>query len=244
MLWVAVCLELYVPPLRLACLLSVSPFIFSLRSFLSLRLSRVSGAIVCLRLVYEEHWFTREVWLARTRSVRRGGAGGNMNEFTPVLYFYPFIPKFSHQRSSCLHADTSSLTFPLRARQWVCVCTEPDGQPTLARGSFLWPGQCVSRRLAGVSGASSSFQLHSLTPGPLQRAFATQPLLSHFEILQHTNSTWFPTFIKSDRLRLWDLLRRRGWGGGGGGVKYSKTGKNIESGFHGSAGNGKSWTKM
>lgn len=148
-----------------------------------------------------------------------GGEGGgrNMNEFTPVLYFYPFIPKFSHQCSSSLHADTSSRTFPLRARQWVCVCAEPDGRPTLARGSFLWPGQCVSRRLAGVSGASSSFQLHSLTPGPLQRAFATQPLLSHFEILQHTNSTWFPAFIKSDRLRLWDLLRRRRWGGGEGG---------------------------
>lgn len=80
---------------RLACLLSVSPFIFSLRSFPSLRLSRVSGAIVCLRLVYEEHWFTHEVWLARTRSVRRGGGGEiwmNLLQYSISTLLFPNSP--------------------------------------------------------------------------------------------------------------------------------------------------------
>lgn len=128
MLRVAVCFELCVP-LSLEVGMpsfchSFSPFIFSLRSFLSLRLSRVRGAIVCLRLVYEEHWFTREVWLARTRSVRRG-VGGEKYEWiyssTLFLPFYSQILPSMFFLSTCWYLE-SHFSTGVCARASVSVC--------------------------------------------------------------------------------------------------------------------------
>ena len=124
-----------------------------------------------------------EVWLAGTRR-------GEKYEWicptpTPPPPYSQILPS-SFFLSKCSSA-TSSHTFPLvcmHVCQRECICAKPEGRPTLARGSFLWPGQCVSRRAAGVSGASSSFQLHSLTLGPLHRVFATSHCLVIFEILQ------------------------------------------------------------
>lgn len=108
-----------------------------------------------------------EVWLACVGSRR------NMNEFTPVLHFlifyFPTIPTSFLLSKCCLCYFQSHFSSGV----CVCICAKLDGRPTLARGSFLWQGQYVSRRLAGVSGASSSFQLHSLKSKPVQTGFAT-----------------------------------------------------------------------
>lgn len=157
-------------------------FIFSLHQFLSF--SRVGGAIVCLWLVYEEHWFTqwglacssregeKYEWICNTPTLHSPPLFPN----SPII-FLPLYMLLSHLQS---HFSTGVCVC-----QWECICVKPEGRPTLARGSFLWPGQCVSRRLAGVSGASSSFQLHSLTLGPLQRVFAT----SHCLVISRSSKT-------------------------------------------------------
>lgn len=145
--------------------------------------SRVGGAIVCLRLVYEEHWFTQ--WGLACWYKEGGEIWMNLPHPNPSPPYSKILPS-SFFLSKCSSA-TSSHTFPLvcmHVCQRECICAKSEGRPTLARGSFLWPGQCVSRRAAGVSGASSSFQLHSLTLGPLHRVFATSHCLVIFEILQ------------------------------------------------------------
>lgn len=64
-------------------------FSSSVFSFLSLWLSRVGGAIVCLWLVYEEHWFTQ--WGLACLY----GEGGEKYEWiynAPTLHFSPLFP--------------------------------------------------------------------------------------------------------------------------------------------------------
>lgn len=233
---------------RLSCLLSVSPFIFSLRSFLSLRLSRVSGAIVCLRLVYEEHWFTHEVWLARTRSVRRGGGGGEIwmnllqysistllfpNSPISVLPLYMLIPRVAlfhcARVSECVFAQSQT-----GGQHW------PEAH-FCGRASVYPDGLQASR---GPAPPSSSI--------PSPRGLSREPLRpSHCLVISRFSSTQtalgFQHLLRvtdCDCETCWEEEDEEGEREGGGGVKYSKTGKNIESGFHGSAGNGKSWTEM
>lgn len=138
---------------RLACLLSVSPFIFSLRSFLSLRLSRVSGAIVCLRLVYEEHWFTHEVWLARTRSVRRGGGGEKYEWIYSSTLFLPFYSQILPSvffLSTCWYLESHFST--ARASVSVCLRRARRAANTGQRLIFVAGPVCIPtacRRLGG-----------------------------------------------------------------------------------------------
>lgn len=144
----------------------------------SLWLARVRGAIVCLRLVYEEHWFTQ--W-GLACSYREGEKYEWIYN-TPILHFYPLFPNspiIFLPRYTLLSHLQSHFSTGVYVWQWECICVKPEGRPTLARGSFLWPSQCVSRRLAGVSGASSSFQLQFFTLGPLESP-CNEPLLSHF----------------------------------------------------------------
>lgn len=116
------------------------------------------------------------------------------------------IPKFSHYLSSSLHAPRPSpvtlFSLCVCVCQGECISVKPEGRPTAARGSFLWLDQCVSRRLAGVLGASSFFQLHSLTLGSLQRVFANsycsvisrssrvKPVLRIKHLLKMTSYVW------------------------------------------------------
>lgn len=72
-------------------------FIFSLHQFCSF--PGVGGAIVCLWLVYEEHWFAQ--WGLACCYREGGKVWMNLQHIDPPLP--PSIPKFSHHLSSSLH---------------------------------------------------------------------------------------------------------------------------------------------
>lgn len=107
-------------------------FIFSLHQFLSF--PGVGGAIVCLWLVYEEHWFAQ--W-GLACSYREGGK--SMNEFatrrplhshsTPSQNSFIFLPFYMLLGHLLSHFSTGVCIC-----QRECISVKPGEQPTLARG--------------------------------------------------------------------------------------------------------------
>lgn len=161
------------------------PFpLFSLHQLLSF--SRVGGAIVCLWLVYEEHWFTQ--WGLACAHREGGEIWMNLQHPNPPLP--PSIPKFSHHLSSSLHTPQAP---PVTLFHWcvrvsvrVYLCKARGAANTGQRLIFVARPVCIPtacRRLGG--------QLLLPAPFPHPRAsperLCNQPLLSHFKILQDKN---------------------------------------------------------